>query len=138
MTVGQLARRTGLTARSIRRFEGFGLIYSVGRSAANYRLFDESAVWCVEVIRSLRALGLTVREIRQLAALYLDRQDESVGPLLAEQLVNVRRRLDARAAEMVRVRDRLDTFEHSHAAELAGSRPLAPWARDPRRMPSRT
>ena len=137
MTVGQLARRTGLTPRSIRRFEGLGLIYSVGRSPANYRLFDESALWCVEVIRNLRALGLTVHEIRQLAAVYLDRQDESVGPLLAEQLVTVRRRIDARAAELNRVRDRLDAFERSHAAELASSRPIASWAGDPRRTADR-
>ena len=137
MTVGQLARRTGMTPRSIRRFEGFGLIYSVGRSPANYRLFDESALWCAEVIRKLRLLGLTVREIRQLAALYLDRQDESVGRLLAEQLVTVRRRINARAAELEEVRDRLDVFERSHAAALAGARPISSWAADPRRVADR-
>jgi DNA-binding transcriptional MerR regulator len=42
MTVGQLARRTGLSIKAIRRYEGLGLIYSAGRSDANYRLFDES------------------------------------------------------------------------------------------------
>lgn len=137
MTVGQLARRTGLTPRSIRRFEDLGLIYSIGRSRANYRLFDESALWCVEVVRNLRALGLTVREIGQLAAFYLDRQDESVGPLLAEQLATVRRRIDGRAAELDRVRDRLDAFEHSHAAALADARPISSWAGDPRRTADR-
>jgi DNA-binding transcriptional MerR regulator len=133
MTVGQLARRTGLTPRSIRRFEGLGLIYSVGRSPANYRLFDESALWCVEIIRNLRALGLTVREIRQLASIYLDGPDESVGPLLAEQLATARRRIDARVAELNRVRDRLDVFERSNAAALTGARPISSWAGDPRR-----
>ncbi len=47
MTVGELARRTGMSAKAIPEFEGLGLIYSAGRSEANYRLFDESAIWCI-------------------------------------------------------------------------------------------
>jgi hypothetical protein len=41
MTVGELGRRTGMSAKATREFEGLGLIYSAGRSEANYRLFDE-------------------------------------------------------------------------------------------------
>src|SRR5215211_4889253 len=73
MTVGELARRTGMSAKAIRQFEALGLIYSAGRSEANYRLFDESAIWCIQAIVSLRSLGLTIKEIQQLAAVYLDR-----------------------------------------------------------------
>jgi MerR family transcriptional regulator, copper efflux regulator len=43
MTVGELARRTGLSIKAIRRYEDLGLIYSAGRSEGGYRLFDESA-----------------------------------------------------------------------------------------------
>ena len=32
MTVGELARRSGLSIKAIRRYEGLGLIYSAGRS----------------------------------------------------------------------------------------------------------
>jgi MerR family transcriptional regulator, copper efflux regulator len=53
---------------------------SAGRSEANYRLFDESAIWCVQVIANLRALGLTIKQIQQLGAVYLDRPDERVSP----------------------------------------------------------
>ena len=61
MTVGELARHTAMSAQAIRQFEGLGLIYSAGRSDANYRLFDESAIWCIQVIGSLRSLGLTIK-----------------------------------------------------------------------------
>ena len=44
MMVGELADRTGLSIKAIRRYEGLGLIYSAGRSEGNYRLFDESAL----------------------------------------------------------------------------------------------
>lgn len=55
MTVGQLSRRMGLSIKAIRQYEAFGLIYSAGRSDGNYRLFDESALWCVQLIETLRS-----------------------------------------------------------------------------------
>ena len=44
MTIGELSRRTGVSVKALRRYEGMGLIYTAGRSASNYRLFDESAL----------------------------------------------------------------------------------------------
>ncbi len=40
MTIGELSRRTGMPMKAIREYEGMGLIYTVGRSPGNYRLFD--------------------------------------------------------------------------------------------------
>ncbi|TMC47547.1 MAG: MerR family transcriptional regulator [Chloroflexi bacterium] len=57
MTIGQLARRSGVSTRALREYEGLGLIYGLGRSGSNCRLFDASALWCLQVIRSLRSLG---------------------------------------------------------------------------------
>ena len=48
MTVGELSRRTAVPVKALREYHDLGLIYSVGRSAANYRLFDKSALWCKE------------------------------------------------------------------------------------------
>lgn len=44
MTVGELSRRTGVTVKALRRYEGMGLIYTLGRSATGYRLFDQTAL----------------------------------------------------------------------------------------------
>jgi DNA-binding transcriptional MerR regulator len=82
MTVGGLARRTGLTVKAIRRYEAPGLIYSAGRSEGGYRLFDESALWCAQMISTLRSLGLTIKEIDAPRALYLERPGEPIGPRL--------------------------------------------------------
>ncbi|MGH3270529.1 MAG: MerR family transcriptional regulator, partial [Trebonia sp.] len=73
MTVGELSRRTGTPARALRAWTDMGLVYSAGRSPAGYRLYDQSALWCVAVIGELRGLGLTLAEIRDLAAVYLGR-----------------------------------------------------------------
>lgn len=119
MTVGELARRTGMSVKAIREYEALGLIYSAGRSAGNYRLFDESAIWCTQVIRNLRSLGLTIREIEELAAVYLSSPSEPIGPRLAALLDRAELRIDERLAELERIRGRIDAFRAKHAAALA-------------------
>ena len=120
MTIGVLARRTGVAAKSLRAFADAGLIYTVGRSRGNYRLFDEDALWCVGVIGGLRSLGLTVAEIRELAGVYLDRCTEPIGPHLAQLLAEVRARTEARVDELCRLLDRIAAYETANAGVLAG------------------
>src|SRR5215217_8685615 len=86
MTVGQLSRRTGMSIKAVRQYEALGLIYSAGRSESNYRLFDESALWCAQVISTLRSLGLTIKEIARLGDEYLSQPDEPIGPRIAALL----------------------------------------------------
>ena len=135
MTIGQLSRRTGLSVKALRRLEGMGLIYTVGRSPAGYRLFDEDALWCVRVLGTLRGLGLTLAEIRELDAVYLAQPERPVGPHLADRLRAVRGRLDERIGELQALRRRIDDFEAGHQAELNGQgRGCAElFADDPRR-----
>lgn len=133
MTVGELAARTGLSVKAIRRYEGLGLIYSAGRSEGNYRLFDESALWCAQVIVGLRSLGLTVREFERLTAAYLGDPGAPVGPHLAELLDRAEQRIDDRVAELETMRRRIRGYRAQRAAALAG-RPGADLAApDPRR-----
>jgi MerR family copper efflux transcriptional regulator len=133
MTVGELARRTGMSRKAIRELEGLGLIYSAGRSEANYRLFDDSALWCVNVIRNLRSLGLTLKEIQQLAAIYLDRPDEPIGPHLAALLERADGRIEDRLSELRALRRRIARFRSDNAAALAGSSDVELTVGDPRR-----
>ena len=62
MTIGQLSKRTGVPIKVLRHYEDLGFLYTLGRSESNYRLFGQEAVWCVQVIQSLRSLGLTQRD----------------------------------------------------------------------------
>ena len=43
MTIGALSRRTGVPVKTLREYEDLGLIYTMGRSAGNYRLFEDEA-----------------------------------------------------------------------------------------------
>src|SRR5215216_3912276 len=96
MTVGELARRTSLSIKAIRQYEGLGLIYSAGRSEGGYRLFDESALWCAQVISTLRSLGLTIKEIARLGDEHLSQPDEPIGPRIAALLDGAEQRIDER------------------------------------------
>jgi MerR family copper efflux transcriptional regulator len=133
MTIGELSRRTGLSIKAIREYEARGLIYTVGRTPANYRLFDESAVWCAQVISALRAVGLTVKEIEGLAGVYLNRPDEPIGRHIASLLARAEQRIDERIAELEEIRRRIDQFRAQNAAALSGRADADFVTGDPRR-----
>jgi DNA-binding transcriptional MerR regulator len=121
MTIGSLSRRTGVPVKTLRTYEDLGLIYTVGRSPGNYRLFGEEALWCVGVVTGLRGLGLTLDEICRVAASYLQDTGESAGPRLATLLQAVRARTEQHIAELQERLQRIDEFEVAWAAELGGA-----------------
>jgi DNA-binding transcriptional MerR regulator len=63
-SIGQLAARTGLTSRTIRFWSDAGLVPPAGRSASGYRLYDAEAVARLELVRTLRELGLGLEVVR--------------------------------------------------------------------------
>lgn len=119
MTVGELSRRTGLSIKAIREYEALGLIYSAGRSEGNYRLFDDTALWCAGVIGEMRSVGLTIREIKQLADAYSAHPDEPIGPKIGDALDRSEQRIDAQLEELEAVRSRIAAYRIDHAASLA-------------------
>ncbi|MEU4640374.1 MerR family transcriptional regulator [Micromonospora sp. NPDC023814] len=69
-TIGQLARRTGLSVRTIRFWSDLDLLPPTGRSPGGYRLYDAAAVARLELLRSLRELGIGLDDVRRI----VDRQ----------------------------------------------------------------
>jgi DNA-binding transcriptional MerR regulator len=134
MTVGELSRRTGLSIKAIREYEGLGLIYSAGRSTGNYRLFDSSALWCAQVISQLRAVGLTLKEIKRIGDAYLAHPDEPIGPRIAAALDRAEQRVDAQLEELLALRRRIEAYRVDNAAALAGCPGSDFAADDPRRL----
>lgn len=120
MTIGALSKRTGVPVKQLRRYEDLGFIYTVGRSGGNYRLFDDSALWCVEVVEAWRSLGLTLNEVSDLVAAYLASPEENIGPHLAERLQAVRERTEARISELRQLLRRIDAYAAEYRAELHG------------------
>src|SRR5215210_1259565 len=131
MTVGELSRRTGLSIKAIREYEALGLIYSAGRSDGNYRLFDDAALWCARGISDMRAVGLTIKEIKQLADAYLADSDEPIGQKIAAALERAEQRVETQLRELKGLRLRIAAYRADNAAALAGRKEFAvPDARD--------
>jgi DNA-binding transcriptional MerR regulator len=64
-TIGELARSTGLTVRTIRYWSDEGVLTPAGRSAGGYRLYDAGSAARLELIRTLRELGLGLTDVRR-------------------------------------------------------------------------
>jgi len=65
-TIGELARRTGLSVRTIRFWSDVDVITPTARSAGGYRLYDAAAVARLDLVRTLRDLGLDLDTVRRI------------------------------------------------------------------------
>jgi MerR family copper efflux transcriptional regulator len=135
MTIGQLSRRTGVPIKTLREYERLGFLYTQGRSASNYRLFGDEAVWCVQVIQGFRSLGLTLKEIEELVTLYRAHPDVPIDGLLEAHLARALTRFETRIVELQALRQRILDFQ---AARTQAQTPLSPLARLLASDPSRT
>ena len=75
ITIGALARLTGLPVRTLRFYSDSGLVTPASRSDAGYRLYDAAAAGRVELVRTLRELGVDLPTIRRV----LDRELSVTG-----------------------------------------------------------
>ena len=64
LTIGQLARRSGVPVRTIRFWSEAGVLPETDRSVSNYRRYDARAVARLDLVRTLRLLGLGLDEVR--------------------------------------------------------------------------
>lgn len=67
LTVGDIARDSGVAGSAVRFYEKYGVITAV-RSPGNQRRFDESASCRIKVAKLAQRVGLTVREIVEVFA----------------------------------------------------------------------
>lgn len=115
MSIGQLSRRTGVSIKQLREYERLGVVYTLGRSAGNYRLFSDEALWCVRVVQGLRALGMTLKEIQTLAMRYgVHEPDESLAVLLNDHLTRAGARIGAQIADLQAAQRRIQEFQTAY------------------------
>ena len=97
LTIGELAARLGVPVRTVRFWSDEGLVDPPARSAGGYRLYDAAAVARLDLVCTLRELGLGLPAIRELLArrrTVADVAAEHVRALDAEiRLLRLRRTL---------------------------------------------
>lgn len=107
MRIRELAAAAGTTTRTLRYYEAEGLL-PTGRSANGYRVYDEHHVRLVREIRSLQAIGFSLRDVRPFVECLLAGHESGDD---CPASVDVYRRklayLERHIAELSDVRDRL-------------------------------
>ncbi|MBT2899889.1 MerR family transcriptional regulator [Streptomyces sp. McG3] len=63
MLIGEVARRSGVSARMLRHYESLGLVRPSGRTGSGYREYSGEDIQRIFHVESLRAVGLSLREI---------------------------------------------------------------------------
>ena len=66
MPIGEAARRSGFTVRTLRFYERRGVLKPSARRPNGYRLYGEADLQRLSFIRRAKALGLTLSSIREL------------------------------------------------------------------------
>ena len=105
MTIGEAARKAGLPAKTIRYYEDIGLIGAASRTAAGYRVYSTAEIRKLQFIQRARNLGFSVKQVRELLALWQDRERNSAdSKAVAEAHIA---EIDERMAELNAMRDAL-------------------------------
>ncbi|MFF0745505.1 TIGR03086 family metal-binding protein [Streptomyces sp. NPDC004111] len=96
-SIGEVARKTGLTVKLVRHWSDTGVVPPASRTSAGYRVYGPDAVVRLELARTLRDLGLGLAAIRdvldrehtlaEVAAAHADALEERIRTLRSQQAV---------------------------------------------------
>ncbi|MEJ2407721.1 MAG: MerR family transcriptional regulator [Candidatus Thiodiazotropha sp.] len=112
MYIGEAAKASGVTIKTIRHYESLGLLPGIERRGS-YRIFSQGDIARILLIREARKLGFTLSE---LAKCHLSSPDAAQWPAIHDLLEAKRRQLTEQIAQREAIRRRLDelmrTIQH--------------------------
>lgn len=109
MLIGQVAERSGVTAKTLRFYEREGLLPEPDRTAGGYRDYDPGAVERVRFIKDAQSAGLTLAQVGEV----LDIRDSGDSPCqhVADLVDDRLREVEERLRELRSVRDELGALK---------------------------
>ena len=120
MKIGELAKASGLTAKTIRFYESEGLLPRPPRTASGYRMYASGDLQRLGFVANAKLVGLTLREIKEILLLN-DRDEPTCGHvrnLLDEKLAEI----DSAISDLTAIRAQVAEIR-GRAGELAATRP---------------
>jgi MerR family copper efflux transcriptional regulator len=105
MNIGQVAKKSGVSAKTIRYYESIGLIPEASRTESGYRTYSDKDVETLSFIHFSRNLGFSVKDVSRLLDLWRDQKRASadVKKLALSHIEEVDRKID----ELKKIRDTL-------------------------------
>lgn len=116
LTITALARKTGVSSKSLRYWESLGLLPETGRTHSGYRLFSPGMIRYVRFIRESKGLGLTLKEIR--SAIELFRKGKNPCPAVARSLQRRCSELEKQIQSLQELKDKIERLRRK-------------WSKDP-------
>jgi DNA-binding transcriptional MerR regulator len=106
-TIGELAKASGVSVRTLRHYDGIALLEPSRRSSGGHRAYGPAEVKRLYQILSFRALGFSLESIAQL----LNESQPSARALLQAHLSHVTRQLDLYQDLQGRLKDIVEAFD---------------------------
>lgn len=104
MTIGQLAKESGVRTDTIRYYETLKLVEPAGRTSAGYRLYNTASIERVSFIKRAKSLGFTLSDISALLE------------LKATQSATCQEMLERTEAKIKETKDNVRHLKHIHDA----------------------
>jgi DNA-binding transcriptional MerR regulator len=98
--IGDVARRSGVSARMLRHYDSLGLVRPTGRTGAGYREYSSEDIRRIFHIESLRSLGLSLRDVGRA----LDDPDFTPSELVDDLIRQTRERIADETELLTRLR----------------------------------
>ena len=109
--IAEVRQRAGVSARTLRYYEELGLLPGVRRRAGGRRVYGPDELERLRFIQRLKALGLSLAEIKELNAVYgIGGSTRAMLGRLEELLARHRAEVDARIAELSTLREEIDAY----------------------------
>ena len=105
LRIGEVARRTGLSVKTIRFYCDQGLLRPRGRSDGGYRLFDQENLAELTIIRALRAMDVSIPELARI--LEVRRSGVCNCSLLKDSIAAKMSSIDQRIVELAAMKEEL-------------------------------
>lgn len=121
MRIGTVAKKSGVSAKTIRYYESIGLVNPAARGANGYRSYAENDVETLRFIRYARNLGFAIEDVTNLLSLWhdKDRASADVRTVAQKHIEEV----EARIAKLQSIRD---TLKHLTESCHGDNRPDCP------------
>src|ERR1700722_15826894 len=103
LKIGELAKRIGLTVRTLHHYDAIGLVKPSTRTDSGYRLYNRTDIARLHRIQALRGLGLSLAETGAMLA----GEGAELRMVIRQQITSLQRQI----SQAVDLRDRLQSME---------------------------
>src|SRR5215510_11736874 len=111
MTIGQVAKLSGVGVETIRFYEREGLLTKPKRKESGYRLFEAEVVNRIKFIKRAKQLGFSLKEIRELLSLRINSRATATD--VKKRVDSKIEQIDRRIYDLKKVRNALAQLARS-------------------------